>query len=378
MLPYLLIAAVIAFASWRILYPPVATKAPEPPPVQVGAGQITKGHIEELISGLGTVTPLATITVQTQIAGQLMSVGFKEGQFVKKGDFLAQIDDRPYVALKAQYQGQLVHDQGVLDQSVLDNQRYQALLKENSIARQTAEDQALVVKQSEGTVVTDKALIAQEDLNILYCHIVAPVTGRVGLRLVDPGNYITLPNTNGIVVLTQLQPISVVFIVPEDAVQEIWDEYRAGKKLPVTAANRTDDKALATGAVDSIDNLIDTTTGTVKIRANFPNENFRLFPNQFVNARLLLRTLDDVTVAPVSAIQHGAPGAYVYRIKADDTVEVRVVKTGATEGGRVQIVSGLAPGDSVVVDGADRLRDGAKIRIVPDAGNPAAKQASAQ
>ncbi|MGO9944538.1 MAG: efflux RND transporter periplasmic adaptor subunit [Rhodoblastus sp.] len=371
--------ALAAFGLWRWLRPGDSGRnKPEPTPPQVGAAKVETGDINQIISGLGTVTPLATITVQAQIAGQLMSVGYKEGQIVKKGDFLAQIDQRPYEALKAQYVGQLAHDQGVLEQARLDNVRYATLLKENSIARQTAEDQAFIVKQDEGQVATDKALIAQEDLNISYCRIVAPVAGRVGLRLVDPGNYVNLPNTNGLVVLTQLQPISVIFVVPEDNIQDIWAEQRSGTALAVAATNRTDDKVLANGQVDSIDNLVDTTTGTVKIRANFPNDDFKLFPNQFVNARLLLRALKSVAVAPVSAVQHGAPGAYVYRIKPDDTVEVRAVKTGVTEGDRVQILSGVNSGDEVVVDGADRLRDGMKVRIVADPGNVAAGQGENQ
>ncbi len=369
----LLALALAAFGLWHWLkLGGDDSKKPEPAAPQVGAAKVVTGDINQMVSGLGTVTPLATITVQAQIAGQLMSVGYKEGQIVNKGDFLAQIDQRPYEALKAQYVGQLAHDQGVLDQAKLDNARYATLLKQDSIARQTAEDQTYIVKQDEGQVATDKALIAQEDLSIMYCHIVAPVTGRVGLRLVDPGNYVNIPNTNGLVVLTQLQPISVIFVVPEDNVQEIWDQQRAGATLAVAATNRTDDKVLANGAVDSIDNLIDTTTGTVKIRANFQNDDFKLFPNQFVNARLLLHSLKGVTIAPVSAVQHGAPGAYVYRIKPDDTVEVRVVKTGVTEGDRVQILSGVDANDEVVVDGADRLRDGMKIRIVADPGNAVA------
>ena len=367
----LLLIILAAFGLWRFLNSrPAQEKKTGAPVTQVGAAKVDKGDLKQVLSGLGTVTPIATITVQAQIAGQLMSVAFKEGQLVQKGDSLAQIDDRPYQALKQQYEGQLVHDQGVLDEANLDAKRYATLLKQDSIARQTSEDQAYVVKQSEGQVATDKALIAQEALNIYYCHIVAPVTGRVGLRLLDPGNYINLPNTNGIVVLTQLQPISVVFVLPEDFIQEVWAAQRAGKTLAVVATNRSDDKDIATGVVEFIDNLVDTTTGTVKIRASFPNADLKLFPNQFVNARLQLRTLEGVTIAPVAAVQHGAPGAYVYRIKPDDTVEVRVVKTGVTEGDRVEILSGVDPGDDVVVDGADRLRDGAKIRVVPDTGNP--------
>jgi membrane fusion protein, multidrug efflux system len=370
---YLLAVLLAALGAWQLLTPAqVGGKRQRQEPTQVGAAKIAKGDISDALTGLGTVTPLATITVQTQIAGQLMSVGFKEGQIVEKGDFLAQIDQRPFEALKAQFEGQLVHDQGVLDQARLDNVRFQTLLKQDSIARQQAEDQAYIVKQDEGTVKTDQALINAQALNIFYCHIVAPVTGRVGLRLVDPGNYVQVPNTNGLVVLTQLEPISVVFVLPEDNIQAVWEEVRAGKTLSVTTYNRTDDKQIATGALESIDNEVDTTTGTVKIRANFPNADLSLFPNQFVNARLLLRTLHGVTLSPVAAVQHGAPGDFVYLIKPDNTVAVQVVTTGVTEGDQVQILSGLNPGDTVVVDGADRLRDGAKIRIVPDQANIAA------
>jgi len=367
-----LILLFVGFALWRILTTGEKTRGQETPAIPVGAANVVKGDIQEILSGIGTVTPLATVTVQAQIAGILMSVGFKEGQIVKEGDFLAQIDDRPYVALKQQYEGQLAHDQAVLEQAQTDLVRYQTLAKQNSIARQQYEDQVFIVRQSEGTVATDKALIAQQALNIYYCHLVAPVTGRVGLRLLDAGNYINLPNTNGIVVLAQLQPITVVFVLPQQVIQEVWAEQRRGTSLAVTATDQSDDKELATGLVDAIDNLADTTTGTVKVRANFPNDDLKLFPNQFVNARLLLRIVPEATIAPVSAVQHGAPGTYVYRIKPDSSVEVRVVKTGVTEGDQVQILSGVDPGDQVVVDGVDRLREGTKIRVVPDRGNPAA------
>ncbi len=318
------------------------------------------------------MTPLATITVQTQINGQLVDVGFKEGQTVQKGNFLAQIDPRPYQAALDQAQGMLLHDQGLLDQAQSDLIRYQTLAKQDSIALQQVADQQYLVKQDTGTVASDKATIETDKLNLVYCHIVAPVTGRVGLRLVDPGNYVQTSTSTGLVVLTQTEPISVIFVVPEDDVQTIWQEMRAGHTLSVTAYNRSDAKPIATGTLESVDNEIDTTTGTIKLRANFPNKDEALFPNQFVNARLNVRTLSNVTVAPVAAIQHGAPGAFVYLVKPDSSVTVQPVTTGVADGDNVEIVSGLKPGDTVVVDGADRLRDGAKVRIVADPSNPAA------
>jgi membrane fusion protein, multidrug efflux system len=363
----LLVAAILGFGTWRFLWPHGAPEKRAPQDVQaVGAAKVSTGRINETLAGLGTVTPLATITIQTQINGQLMDVGFQEGQLVHKGDFLAQIDPRPFQAALDLAQGQLAHDQGLLDQAESDLQRFIVLGRQDSIAMQQVADQKFLVQQDKGLVQQDQANIETAKLNLTYCHIVAPVTGRVGLRLIDPGNYVQTSNTTGLVVLAEVEPISVIFVIPEDAIQDVWDEVRAGKKLAVTAYNRSDDKLIATGTLESVDNLIDTTTGTVKLRATFPNTDEKLFPNQFVNARLLVRTLDNATTAPVAAIQHGAPGTFVFLIKPDNSIGVQKIQTGVTDGDQIQITSGLKPGDMVVVDGADRLRDGSKVRIVPD------------
>jgi membrane fusion protein, multidrug efflux system len=370
---YLLLLALIGFGAWRFLAP----KGQNQPRTQaeaqpVGAAKIAVGDIQETLSGLGTVTPLATITVQTQINGQLTEVAFKEGQMVQKGDFLAQIDPRPYQAALDQAEGALIHDQGLLDQAQSDLERYEKLGKQDSIAFQQVADQQFLVQQYKGTVKEDQATIETAKLNLVYCHIVAPVTGRVGLRLVDQGNYVQTASPTGLVVLTEVEPISIVFVLPEDAIPDVWREVRSGKTLTVTAYNRTDNKLIATGALESVDNEIDTTTGTVKLRATFPNTDEALFPNQFVNARLLVRKIAGATIAPVAAIQHGAPGTFVFLIKPDGTVAVEKVTTGVTEGDQVQIESGLDAGDAVVVDGADRLRDGSKVRISADQSDRAA------
>ena len=333
-------------------------------PQPVGVAAIQPRDVHVVISALGTVTPLATVTVISQISGTLQEVGFTEGQTVKKGDFLAQIDPRPYQALKAQYEGQLAHDQGLLEQAKADQTRYQGLLKQNSIARQTAENQIYVVKQYEGTVRADQALIDAQALNIAYSHIVSPVDGRVGLRQVDAGNYITAGSSTGIAVVTQLHPISVIFSVPEDALTKIAPKMRDGGKLTAEAYDRANIKLLATGIVTVLDNQVDTTTGMVKLRATFDNKDDALFPNQFVNIRLLVDVLKDAIAAPTSAVQHGAPGDYAYVISEDGTASVRVLKLGQTDGDYVAIESGLKAGDKVVVDGADRLREGALVRIV--------------
>ncbi len=375
--PFLIAGVVILLGllAWRLFGPAGGggSHARQAAQAQrVGAAKVTTADLHVVLSGLGTVTPLATITVQTQINGLLMSVGFKEGQIVQKGDFLAQIDPRPYQVALEQAEGTLAHDTEVLHQAQSDLQRYLILNRQDSISKQQAVDQQFLVKQDQGTVLEDQGTIDNDKLNLAYCHITSPVTGRVGLRLVDPGNYVQTSSSTGLVVVTQLQPISVIFVLPEDEVPDVWQALRAGQSMQVTAWDRTNSTQIAAGTLETVDNEVDTTTGTVKLRATFPNTDYALFPNQFVNARLLERTLQGATVAPVAAVQHGAPGTFVYIVKPDGTVGVQVVKTGVTDGDQVQILSGVKPGDEVVVDGVDQLRDGAKIQVTRDQGDQAA------
>jgi multidrug efflux system membrane fusion protein len=335
-------------------------------PQSVGVAAIGQGDIRVIVNALGTVTPIATVTVQTQISGQLLEVAFTEGQMVKAGDFLAQVDPRPYQLQQAQFEGQLARDQGLLAQAKVDLARYQKLAEQNSIARQQYEDQIYIVQQDEGLVKLDQAQVDQQKLNVLYCHIVSPVTGRIGLRLVDPGNYVQVSNSTGIAVVTQLQPITVIFPIPEDDLPDILPQLNAGSTLEVSAYDRANVKMLATGRVAALDSQIDTTTGTVKVRAQFDNTDNALFPNQFVNAQLLVKTLHNVITVPTAAIQRGAPGSYVYVVNTDNTVSVRPISIGPTDGPMAAVNSGLSVGERVVVDGTDRLRDGARV-IVPGA-----------
>jgi membrane fusion protein, multidrug efflux system len=337
-------------------------------PPTVATAYIGTGDITVIINALGTVTPIATVTVKSRVDGELLNVGFKEGQTVKKGDFLAQIDPRPFEAAKAQFEGQLIHDQGLLDQAHTDLARYQTLVKQNSIARQQAEDQAFLVKQYEGSVQSDQAQIDVQKLNLIYAHIVSPIDGRIGIRMVDPGNYIQTTDS-GLAVVTQMHPISVIFIVPEDNIPPIMEAMRAGQTLEVTAFDRANVAPLSVGKVVALDSQIDQATGTVKLRADFDNLDDKLFPNQFVNARLLIKTLRGVVTVPARAVQYGAPGAYVYVAGADDKVSVRPVELGPQDGPMFAVKSGLSPGDRVVVDGADRLRDGTKVLIASTEGS---------
>jgi membrane fusion protein, multidrug efflux system len=345
-----------------------------PPPV--GVATIGTGDIRVIVTALGTVTPLATVTVKTQVNGQLLEVGFKEGQSVKKGDFLAQIDPRPFQLAEAQYEGQLVHDQGLLDQAKMDLIRYQTLVKQNSIARQQAEDQVYIVRQYEGSVKLDQAQIDNQKLNLIYAHIVSPIDGRIGLRLVDPGNFVQTTDP-GLVVVAQMHPITVIFVVPEDDIPEIMAAMHAGRALEVTAYDRANVTPLSVGKVEALDSEIDPTTGTVKLRANFDNLDDKLFPNQFVNARLLIKTLHGAVTVPSSAVQHGAPGTYVYVVGVDGTVSARTVDLGPLDGTMFAVNKGLSPGDKVVVDGADRLREGAKVVVAATDGSNSGGKADA-
>ncbi len=332
-----------------------------PQPVHVATA--TQGDMPVVLTALGTVTPLATVTVQTQLSGTLQTVAFQEGQMVKKGDLLAQIDPRPYQISLENAEGALARDKALLATARLDLKRYQTLLAQDSIASQQVDTQASLVQQYEGTVKSDQANIDTYKLDLIYARITSPVDGRVGLRQVDPGNYVTPNLTNGIVVITQLQPISVIFTTSEDNLPQIMKQVQTGAKLSVTAYDRSNTTSLAGGTLETLDNQIDTTTGTLKLRAMFNNESNLLFPNQFVNARLLVDTIHDAVIVPTSAVLNGSMGQFVYVVKPDNTVTVRPVKTGPVDGERTSIASGLQAGERVVIDGSDRLKEGAAITI---------------
>jgi multidrug efflux system membrane fusion protein len=339
-----------------------APGAPQP----VGFATADKGDIRIVLNELGTVTSLDTVTVVTQINGQMQEVGFQEGQAVKKGDFLAQVDPRPYIAALEQAQGTLVKDQGLLAQAQTNLKRYQTLGRQDSIAQQQVDDQRFLVQQYTGTVQTDQGAVDTAKLNLAYCRIVAPIDGQVGLRLVDQGNYVQTSSATGLAVITQMQPISVLFAVPEDNLADIVQRVRSGAALSVEAYDRSNTRLLASGQLATLDNQIDTTTGTLKLRAVFANPDRLLYPNQFVNARLLVNTMHDALRVPVPAVQRGEPGTFVYLVNQDNTVSMRPIKVGPVDGGFQAVLSGLNSGDRVVTDGTDRLRDGATVSLPED------------
>jgi len=332
-------------------------------PVHVAA--VTQGEMPVVLNALGTVTPLANVTVRTQLTGTLQTVAFQEGQMVKKGDLLAQVDPRPYQISLANAEGTLAKDTALLQTARLDLKRYQTLLSQDSIASQQVDTQASLVRQYEGQVKSDQANIDTFKLDLVYARITAPVSGRVGLRQVDPGNYVTPGDTNGVVVITQLQPISVIFTTSEDNLPAILKQL-PGTKMSVTAYDRSNTTSLEAGYLETVDNQIDTTTGTVKLRATFQNNEGLLFPNQFVNTRLLVNVVKNAVIVPTSAVLNGSMGSFVYVVKPDNTVTVRPVKIGPVDGERTSIASGLQVGERVVTDGSDRLKEGAKITIPAD------------
>jgi len=345
----------------------------------VSVATVEKGDIVVRIPALGAVTPLTTVTVQTQISGVMEEVAFKEGQLVKKGQFLAQIDPRPYEAALAQAKATLARDQSLLANARLDLKRYEDLVKEDSISTQTLDTQRATVGQDEGNVAADQAAIKTAELNVMYTHITSPVDGRVGLRQVDPGNYVTPGQSGGLVVVTQLQPMSVLFSVPEDNVKDVFNQLKQGHTLSVEASDRTDSHLVATGHLATTDNQIDATTGTLKLRAMFDNTDMALFPGQFVNINLVLTTLKDQVVIPTAAVRRGAPNgvqsAFVYVVDtAKSTVSVRPVVLGQVDGEREVVKSGLQLGEVVVTDGGDRLRDGAAVQLPEATAAEAAKE----
>jgi multidrug efflux system membrane fusion protein len=348
-------------------------------PVAVAVATVTPGDIQIRIPALGTVTTLANVTVRTQISGTLQKILFTEGQLVHSGDVIAQIDPRPYEAALQTAQGNLRRDQSLLANARLDLKRYEGLVKEDSIAAQQLDTQRALVDQYAGSIESDEGQVKTAQVNLAYTRIVSPVTGRIGIRQVDQGNYVTPGDTNGIVVVNQVQPISVIFSVPEDNVGALLKKVRQGVAMKVEAYDKPAAVKLAEGKLSSLDNTIDTSTGTVKLRAQFENADGALFPNQFVNVSLLLDLLQNQLIMPNAAVRRGAPNGvvstFVYLVNADRTVTVRPVTLGAVDGERVAVASGVAAGDVVVTEGGDRLRDGAPVQLPAAAPVPAAAPA---
>jgi multidrug efflux system membrane fusion protein len=350
-------------------------------PVAVAVATVTSGDIEIRIPAIGTVTTLANVTVRTQISGTLLRIFFTEGQLVRSGDVLAQIDARPYEAALQTAQGNLRRDLSLLANARLDLKRYEGLVKEDSIAAQQLDTQRALVDQYVGSIESDEGQVKTAQVNLAFTRIVSPVSGRVGIRQVDQGNYVTPGDTNGIVVVNQVQPISVIFSIPEDNVSALLKKVRQGATIKVEAYDRADAVKLADGKLSTLDNSIDITTGTVKLRAQFDNTDGSLFPNQFVNVSLLLDVLQNQLIMPNAAVRRGAPNGivstFVYLVNADRTVTVRPVTLGTVDGERVAVAAGVAAGDVVVTEGGDRLRDGATVQLPAAASGPAAPGASA-
>ena len=367
------LAAGIAWAMSRQVSPPgqragrPGATAPRAVPVVVAPARTRDMGV--YLNGLGNVTAYQSVTVKSRVDGQLMSVLYKEGQLVAAGDRLAQIDPRPFQVQLEQAEGQMARDEALLKNARLDLERFRLLLSQDSIASQQVDTQAALVRQYEGVVKMDQGAIDNAKLQLTYCRITAPLAGRVGLRLVDPGNIVHASDTTGLVVITEIQPIAVLFTIAEDSLPAVLDKLRQGRTLPVDAYDREMRRKVSSGSLLTVDNQIDSTTGTVRLKAQFPNTDLGLFPNQFVNARLQVDVKRGAVVVPAVAVQRGTGGTFVYVLKPDKTVTARKVKLGVEDGTDVAIEQGLSVNEQVVVDGADRLREGAPVE--PQARKPA-------
>lgn len=373
LLVVLLLGALVVFVVFRTQEKgKAATDKPPPAPagVSISTALAEKGNIGVYINALGTVTPLSTVTVNSRVDGQLMSVNYREGQMVRKDDVLVEIDPRPFQALLTQAEGQYARDKALLENAYIDLNRYQTAYSQNAIPKQQLDTQVATVHQLEGTVKNDQGVVDNAKVQLAYCHITSPISGRVGLRLVDPGNIVHATDTTGMLVINQVQPISVIFSVAEDYLPQIQQQLRRGNRLPVDAFDRAQQKKISSGSLLTPDNQIDTTTGTIKLKAIFPNNDLALFPNQFVNARLLVTMQRDVILIPTAAIQRNGQGAFVYVVQPDQTVAMRTISVGTTDG-NLTAVEGVNAGDTIATDGFDKLQSGVRVvvRKAPSNGN---------